>query len=303
MPEARVSSWLPYWWALAVIWGSSFFLIKIGLDAFTPLQITWGRAFFGALAVLLVLAVQRRRLPAWGPVWGHAAFVGLMSNVIPFTLFGWAETQVSSVLAGLFNAATPLFTALFALLIVPSDRLTRQRVSGLLIGFLGVLVVMGVWQGLSGDIAGSLACLGATLCYGIGVPWTRRFLAVRPEGGASIMGAQLLCSTAMMTVLCALFSRSITGPVTAGPLAAVVVLGALATGMAFIWLFRVIALAGSVVSASVTYATPLVSTALGIVLLGESVTWNQPVGAAIVLVGAALVQGLLPRPRKTEEPH
>lgn len=303
MPEARVSSWLPYWWALAVIWGSSFFLIKIGLDAFTPLQITWGRAFFGALAVLLVLAVQRRRLPAWGPVWGHAAFVGLMSNVIPFTLFGWAETQVSSVLAGLFNAATPLFTALFALLIVPSDRLTRQRVAGLLIGFLGVLVVMGVWQGLSGDLAGSLACLGATLCYGIGVPWTRRFLAVRPEGGASIMGAQLLCSTAMMTVLCALFSRSISGPVTPGPLAAVVVLGALATGMAFIWLFRVIALAGSVVSASVTYATPLVSTALGIVLLGESVTWNQPVGAAIVLVGAALVQGLLPRPRKTEEPH
>ena len=297
MPQARLSSWLPYWWALAVIWGSSFFLIKVALPAFTPLQITLGRTLFGALAVLGALAWQRRRLPAWGPVWGHAAFVGLMSNVLPFTLFAWAETQVSSVLAGLFNAATPLFTALFALVIAPSDRLTRQRVAGLFIGFLGVMVVMGVWQGLSGDLAGSLACLGATVCYGIGVPWTRRHLAVRPEGAASIMGAQLLCATAMMAVLCGAFSPAPAGPISASALAAVVVLGALATGMAFVWLFRVIALAGAVVSASVTYATPLVSTVLGIVVLNEAVTWNQPVGAVIVLVGAALVQGLLPRSR------
>ena len=159
------------------------------------------------------------------------------------------------------------------------------------------MVVMGVWQGLSGDLAGSLACLGATVCYGIGVPWTRRNLAVRPEGAASIMGAQLLCATAMMAVLCGAFSRSPAGPISASALAAVVVLGALATGMAFVWLFRVIALAGAVVSASVTYATPLVSTVLGIVVLDEAVTWNQPVGAVIVLVGAALVQGLLPRSR------
>ena len=296
MSQSRVSAWLPYWWALAVIWGSSFFLIKIGLHSFSPLQITLGRVFFGALAVLAVLAVRRGRLPAFGAVWGHAAFVGLMTNVIPFSLFGWAELRVSSVLAGLFNAATPLFTAFFALFIVPSERLSRQRMWGLLIGFTGVMVVMGVWRGLSGDFAGSLACLGATMCYGIGVPWTRRFLAVRPEGGPAIVSAQLLCATAMMAVLVLFFSRDV-APVTAGAVAAVVVLGMLATGLAFIWNFRVIAVAGSVVSASVTYATPLVSTALGIVLLGEAVSWNQPVGAAVVLVGAALVQGLIGRRR------
>ena len=294
--QSRLSAWLPYWWALAVIWGSSFFLIKIGLHTFTPLQITLGRVFFGAVAVLAVLAFRRGRLPAFGVVWGHAAFVGLMTNVIPFSLFGWAELRVSSVLAGLFNAATPLFTAFFALFIVPSERLSRQRMWGLLIGFTGVMVVMGVWRGLSGDFAGSLACLGATMCYGIGVPWTRRFLAVRPEGGPSIVSAQLLCSTAMMAALVLLFSRDVAA-VTPGAVAAVVVLGILATGLAFIWNFRVIAVAGSVISASVTYATPLVSTALGIVLLGEAVTWNQPVGAVVVLIGAGLVQGLIGRRR------
>ena len=289
-----MSAWLPYWWALAVIWGSSFFLIKIALETFAPLQITLGRVLFGAVTVLAVLLVKRDRLPAFGPVWGHVAFVGLMTNVIPFSLFGWAEMRVSSVLAGLFNAATPLFTAFFGLFIVPSERLSRQRAAGLLIGFAGVMVVMGVWRGVSGDLAGSLACLGATVGYGVGVPWTRRFLAVRPEGGAPIVGAQLICSTAMMTLLCLLFARDV-GPVTMPAVLAVVVLGSLATGLAFIWNFRIIALAGSVVSASITYATPLVSTVLGIVVLGEAVVWNQPVGAVIVLVGAALVQGLIGR--------
>ena len=177
---------------------------------------------------------------------------------------------------------------------MPAERLSRQRLLGLLIGFGGVLVVMGVWRGVSGDLVGSLACLGATLCYGVGVPWTRRFLAVRPEGGASIMGAQLICSTAIMAVACLIWTPAPTA-VGWSALLAVVVLGALATGLAFIWMFRVIALAGSVVSASVTYATPLVSTFLGIVVLGEALTWNQPVGAVIVLIGAALVQGLIGR--------
>jgi drug/metabolite transporter (DMT)-like permease len=285
---------LPYWWVLAFVWGSSFFLIKIALESFVPLQITFARVLFGFLAVVAVVLIQRLRLPRWGVVWGHAAFVGVMTNVIPFTLFAWAETRVSSVLAGLFNAATPLFTALFALVIVPAERLTRQRVLGLFIGFLGVMVVMGVWQGLSGDVVGSLACLGATVGYGVGVPWTRRFLAGRPEGGPSLMGAQLLCSTLIMGLACALWAPR-PAQVSATSVLAVVVLGALATGLAFIWMYRVIALAGSVVSTSVTYATPVVSTFLGILVLGEALTWNQPVGAVIVLIGAALVQGLIGR--------
>lgn len=284
-----------YWWLLALVWGSSFLLIKYSLEAFVPLQVTGGRVFFGLLAVAVVLVAQGGRLPTWGPVWMHLAFIALMINVLPFTLFAWAETRVSSVLAGLFNATTPLFTALFALAIVPADKLNRQTVLGLFTGFLGVLMVMGVWRGVNGDFAGSLACVGATMCYGVGVPWTRRFLSHRDEGAASLMTAQLICSTVIMAVACLGFT-----PVpefTLGATVATAVLGIFATGLAFVWSFRVIKEAGSVVAASVTYATPVVSTILGIVVLGESLSWNQPVGAAIVLVGAALVQGLIGRRR------
>jgi drug/metabolite transporter (DMT)-like permease len=291
---ARVSEWLPYWWALAVVWGSSFFLIKVGLEGFSPPQVTLGRVLFGFLAVAAVVALRRLGLPPPGRVWLHAGFVGLMTNVVPFTLFAWAETRVSSVLAGLFNAGTPLFTALFALAIMPAERLTRQRVTGLLIGFSGVVVVMGAWEGVSGDLLGSLACIAATACYGVGVPWTRRFLSGQPYPGPSLVAAQLLCSTLVMTALCLAFTDW-PSQVGAAAVSAVVVLGALSTGLAFVWMYRVIGLAGSVVSASVTYATPLVSTFLGIVVLGEALTWNEPVGAAIVLIGAALVQGLIGR--------
>jgi drug/metabolite transporter (DMT)-like permease len=115
------------------------------------------------------------------------------------------------------------------------------------------------------------------------------------------MGAQLLCSSVVMAVLC-LFLTDLPTSVQVSSVLAVAVLGALATGLAFIWMYRVIALAGSVVSASVTYATPLVSTLLGILLLGETLTWNQPLGAVIVLIGAALVQGLIGRPASERRP-
>jgi drug/metabolite transporter (DMT)-like permease len=155
-----------------------------------------------------------------------------------------------------------------------------------------VLLVQGPWRGISGDLAGSLACLGATVCYGIAGPWTRRYLAGRPEGGPALVAAQLLCSTLMMTVLVVLFSPHV-AQVNPQALAAVFLLGAFATGLAFLWSFRIIALAGSVVCSAITYVTPVVSTFLGIAVLGEAVTWNQPVGAVIVLVGAGLVQGLV----------
>jgi drug/metabolite transporter (DMT)-like permease len=96
----RLSAWLPYWWVLAVVWGSSFFLIKIGLESFVPLQITFGRVLFGFLAVIVVVLAGRHRLPRWGPVWGHVAFVGLMTNVIPFTLFAWAVQRRDAVVHG-----------------------------------------------------------------------------------------------------------------------------------------------------------------------------------------------------------
>jgi len=293
-PPAR--EWLGAWIGLTVVWGFVFYFIKLALESFEPVQVAFGRCFLGALTLLLVAVVTRTRLPRGRVVWIDLAVVALLLNTLPYLLFAWAETRVSSVLAGIWNAATPLFVLAFGLLITPWERATREKLVGLAIGFLGALVVLGFWDlGNGGDPLGSLACIAATACYGIGMPYTRRRLVHRSEPAVSLMSGQLLMSSLQLGVLTLLFSSAPTD-VTQVAAWSMVFLGVLGTGWAFLLNFRLIADTGGVVAASVTYAMPVVSTAAGVLLLGEALTWNQPIGALIVLSGVALVQGLVHMP-------
>lgn len=288
--------WLPAWLGLTIVWGFVFSFIKLALESFEPVQVAFGRCFLGAITLLLVAAITRTHLPRGRVVWLDLAVVALLLNTLPYLLFAWAETRVSSVLAGIWNASTPLFVLAFGLAITPWEKATREKLVGLAIGFLGALVVLGFWDmGSGGDPLGSLACIAATACYGIGMPYTRRRLVHRTEPAVSLMAGQLLMSSLQLGVLTLLFS---TVPTSVEPLAAgaMVLLGVLGTGWAFLLNFRLIADVGGVAAASVTYAMPVVSTAAGVLLLGEALTWNQPVGALVVLSGVALVQGLVHLP-------
>lgn len=287
-----VRAWLPLWLGLAVIWGSSFLLMKYGLQGFSPIEVALGRTATGFAAVLVFVLVARKGLPHAGIAWLHCSIVAVFLCIVPFTLFAWAETRVSSLLAGLFNAGTPLFTALAGLVILRGDKVGPNRTLGLFLGLAGVIIMMSLGGSVSGTIVGSLAAVGATVCYGIGIQWTRRFLGHRPEGAESLVAAQLLVAALALGVIEALsMTRAPSwSPV---PVIAIIVLGAVGTGLAFLMNFQVIKVAGALTSSTVTYATPIVSTVLGIVVLGEGLTWNQPVGAALVLVGVALVQGFL----------
>ncbi|TXH44597.1 MAG: EamA/RhaT family transporter [Actinobacteria bacterium] len=297
----RAAAWLPAWLLLAVIWGSSFLLIKVGLHWLQPLQLAALRVVSGAATMLLVLLVTRQGLPRDRTAWLHASIVGILLSAIPFVLFAWAETRVTSVLAGLFNAATPLFTALAGLAIARGQRIGANRSLGLVIGVVGVGVILAVWQGLAGSTAGSLAAIGATVCYGIGIQWQQRFLSPRPEPAASLVAAQLTAGALLLVVLTAFSGERLPTQVDWQALGAVLALGVVGTGLAYLLFFRVQKVAGALSSSTITYATPVVSTLLGILVLGEPLTWNQPVGALLVLAGVALVQGFL-RPLPERQP-
>jgi drug/metabolite transporter (DMT)-like permease len=294
--------WLPAWLGLTVVWGFVFYFIKLALESFEPVQVAFGRCFLGALTLLVIAGVTRTRLPRGRVVWLDLALVALLLNTLPYLLFAWAETRVSSVLAGIWNASTPLFVLAFGFAITPWEKVTREKLVGLAIGFLGALVVLGFWDmGNGGDPLGSLACIAATACYGVGMPYTRRRLVHRAEPAVSLMAGQLLMSSLQLGVLTLLFSSRPTEVETV-PVLAMLFLGVLGTGWAFLLNFRLIAGVGGVVAASVTYAMPVVSTAAGVLLLGEALHWNQPLGALIVLSGVALVQGLVHLPvRRTGE--
>jgi drug/metabolite transporter (DMT)-like permease len=287
----RLSSWLPHFLVLAAIWGSSFLFIKVGVRELHPVHVTLIRCAAGAATLLVILLVMRDRLPRGRGLWARMALIGFIGNVVPFTLLGYGEQRISSIIAGIWNATTPLMVLMAALTFLPEGHLTRRRVGGLCLGFVGVLVVLGVWNGIgAGELVGQLACAGAAACYGFAIPYTRRVVAGRTESGVALAATQLILATAELAVIAPLVAGAPPAPgrLSFDVVASVLALGALGTGIGF-WLnYRVIRVAGATTSASVTYLIPIFATLLGILVLGERMHWYEPVGALVILAGVAL---------------
>lgn len=291
-PVPPAASWRTPFVALAAIWGASFLFIKVGVEDLGPLQVAWARCAIGALTLLAILRVTGDRLPRDRAVVGHMGVMGLLFCSVPFSLFSWAETHVTSVVAGIYNAATPLMTLVALFAIVPAERPTRTRAAGLGLGFAGVVTVLGPWEGRAGGpIGAQLACLAAAACYGTGFAYLRRFVHDRPESGTSLAATQLAWAALQLTPLVAF--GALPDRVGLDVVGSMLALGALGSGVAYVLNFRVLRIAGPATASSVTYLVPLFSTLLGVSLLGEEVTWHQPVGAAVVLLGVAVSQGRL----------
>jgi drug/metabolite transporter (DMT)-like permease len=193
-------------------------------------------------------------------------------------------------------------TTLVALAALPSERPTRTRLAGLLIGFAGVVLVLGPWRGLGGAaLIGQLACLGAAASYGAVLPYTRRHLTGRSESGVALTCGQLLCATAQLALLAPLAGAP-TLAIGAGGVAALLALGVLGTGIGFVLFYAIIRAAGMTTSSTVGYLIPLFSTALGVLVLGEGLQANEPLGAAVVLLGIAVTQGRV-RLRRSRAPR
>ncbi|WP_030678351.1 DMT family transporter [Streptomyces sp. NRRL B-1347] len=280
---------------LSLVWGFSFLFIKVGTEGYAPFQVTFGRLLFGTLVVAVFLVVKRERLPRSPRTWAHLAVAALLLNAAPFSLFAYAELTIPSTLAGICNATSPLWGMALSLVALSEDRPTRRRVAGLGIGFLGVLTVLGAWQGFSGlDARGTGMALLASLCYPIGWIYVRRTLAGSGHSNLALTGAQLLVATVELAVVTPLFT-TLPRHFPVVPLLAVVALGAVGTGLAFLLQYDIVAEVGPTTAQMVTYFTPVIATAAGVAVLGESLAWTTPVGAVIILAGAALTQS---KPRR-----
>lgn len=286
----RSLDWRLRFAALSLIWGFSFLLIKVGTDGYAPFHVTFGRLLFGTLVLAAAMAVKRERLPRGARIWGHLAMAALLLNALPFSLFAYAELTIPSTLAGICNATSPLWGMALSVVALSEDRPTRVRVAGLGIGFLGVLTVLGAWQGFHGlDARGTAMALLASLSYPIGWIYVRRTLAGSGHSPLSMTGAQLLLATLQLAVITPLFTSTPTH-FAAMPLLAIAALGTLGTGLALLVQYGLVAEVGPTTAQMVTYFIPVIATAAGVAILGESLSWSTPVGAAIVLAGAALTQ-------------
>ncbi|MGW5662356.1 DMT family transporter [Streptomyces sp. NPDC003758] len=290
-PRRRAAlDWRIRFGVLSLIWGFSFLFIKVGTEAYAPFQVTLGRLVFGTAVLAVAMAVKRERLPRSARTWGHLAVAGFLLNALPFSLFAYAELTIPSTLAGICNATSPLWGMALSLVALSEDRPTRRRVTGLGIGFLGVLTVLGAWQGFHGlDLTGTALALLASLSYPVGWIYVRRTLAGSAHSHLSLTGGQLLLATLQLAVVTPVFTTLPTH-VAVLPLLAIAALGALGTGVAMLVQYGLVAEVGPTTAQMVTYFVPVVAIAAGVAVLGESLTWSTPVGALIVLAGAALTQ-------------
>ena len=288
-------SWLPAYIALGLVWGCSFIFIELGLEFLTPFGVAFVRCALGAITLLTVVKVRKISLPKERSTWQKLWIVALLLNVVPGILFAFAQQYVTSVLAGIINATTPLMTMIFMLVLFREQKLKGEQIIGLFIGAFGVMVVLGIWKGIGDNqLLGVVALLLAVSCYGFSFPFTIRNivpLGLKPEAAATVQ----LCMAAITLLPLYLFDGISEDKFQLTPLLAMLALGVLGSGFAYIWNFSIIAAAGGSIASTVTYITPVVAVFVGWLFLGEPITWHEIVGAVLVIIGAAITQGRLKR--------
>ncbi len=271
---------------LSALWGSSFMFISLGVDDLAPAVVALGRTVVGTL-VLLPLALAHGGLRPLRSALVPLAVLGALNNAVPFWLLGYAETHLDSGLAGVFMAAAPIATVALASRIDPSQRVTGLRLVGIGIGIVGVALLVGAQRG--GDLLGALAAVGTATCYAISALYAGRTIRHLPPLQISV--GQLAVAAVIMAPFG--LAQLPAEPPPAGTIAAVVALGALGTGLAYLLYFRLIASAGASRAILVTYLVPAFALVYGAVFLDEPVTAVALAGLALILCGTALATGLV----------
>ncbi len=286
----KKNNWLPAYIALGIVWGCSFIFIKLGLNFLTPFGVAFGRCALGALALITIAQIRGISLPRERSTWLKLWIVSLLLNVLPGILFAYAEVRVTSVVAGIINATTPLATLIVILIAFQEEKPHGYQIVGLLFGAVGVFTVLGIWRGIGhNSLVGVLALLLAVSCYGLSFPIIKKFvlpLGLKPEA----MATTQLISASITLLPLFLYSGIAKDQFKVGPVFAMLALGIFGSGIAYIWNFQIIAAAGSSIASSVTYITPLVAVIVGWIFLSEKIVWNQPIGALLVVLGAAISQ-------------
>ena len=274
---------------LALLWGSSFLWIAIALRGFSPVQIVLIRLALGALVLVAIVYTRGLRLPTSGTVWLHLTVAALFANAIPYTLFAIGEQHVSSSVAGVLNATTPLWTLVIAFATGHERRISAPKLIGFILGLAGTLVIFSPWE-TGSQIAslGGLACLGAAASYGVSYVYMDRYLARRGIPPLVLSAGQLTAATVLLAIV---FPFAGLQPVHLRweAIAALAVLGCLGTGIAYILNYRLITDEGTTASV-VTYLLPIVAVILGAAILNDHITAQIIGGMLIVLTGVAITR-------------
>jgi len=251
---------------------------------------TAARVSIAALLLYVVLKLHGGKLTHIRKMWKHFAFVGLIGNALPFTLFNWGEIHIDSAMASILNGTTPLFTILIAHFFTHDDRLTPAKIIGAIIGFSGLalLVAPALISGVKAGSLGVIAVTTAALCYGVTTVYTRKFFRGMPKYVAPT--GQLGFAALIMLPLCLIVEKpyelALPSWQAFGSLLALAIFG---TSIAFVVYYRILEFTPASSLSMVTYLIPIFGIILGVIVLNEQLGWNAYIGCALILLGVMVV--------------
>lgn len=274
---------------LSVLWGSSFLWIAVALRGFSAVQVALIRLAVGALVLLFVARARGLRLPASRTIWLHLTVAALFGNAIPYTLFAVGEQHVSSSVAGVLNATTPLWTLVIAFATGHERRVSTAKAAGFALGLAGTLLIFSPWlAGSQIASVGGLACLASAASYGVSYVYMDRYLARRGIAPLILSAGQLTAASVLLIVALP-FAGLQAVHLRWDAIAAIAILGVLGTGFAFVLNYRLITDVGTTASV-VTYLIPVVAIILGAAVLSDHITVQIVAGMLIVLAGVAVTR-------------
>ena len=278
---------------LSALWGGSFFFATVAVRELPPLTLVVLRTGIAALTLMIVLKMRGEKWPfAKGAI--LVFFVmGLLNNLVPFSLLFWAQTKIPSGLASILNATTPIFSIVIAHFLLADERMAATRAIGIVFGFLGVVVLLGgdIFHGASVASLGMMACLGAALSYGFAGVYGRRFKALGIVPTQVAFG-QLAATTLMTLPIALFFDRPWILPVPSLPvIASVLALAICSTALAYVIFFKILSAAGAVNVALVTLLIPVSAIMLGTLILGETLLLRHYAGMALIAIGLLAIDG------------
>ena len=276
---------------LALLWGSSFFFIKIAMEALSWGQVAWARVVAGGIFMLVFWLISREKLPRDVMTWVHIAIAGIIGIGIPFILFPWAEQYITSAVATIYNGLTPIMTAIIAVYVLRVENFNRNQIVGVLVGLGGLILVMAPWTitEFGGTFWGQVAAISAAVMYGISGTYLKKFVFPRGVSSRAISIIEVGVAAVFILLLTPFLA---VGPITFNwtTVIAVAILGFGGTGVAYLWFNDVLESWGPTRASSVTYVMPIVGVLLGVLFLGETLHWYEPTGGAIVIAGVLIMR-------------
>jgi drug/metabolite transporter (DMT)-like permease len=278
-----------YFVLTVLVWGSSFFLIKVAVGGISPFQVALGRGVLGAATLACVMLATRTPWPSSPALWGRIGIVSLTQCVIPWLLVPFAEQYVPSSFAGITNATTTIWAIILTPILIRSESLKPLQVAGFFVGLAGVVVVLAPWRFLAeldlrSQLPADLALLGAAASFGFSLVYLRRSVRAENSSALTLASMQTSMAAGILIVLTPFFGLQ---PIRLDwqVVLCMLGLGVVSTGFGFLWNTEVVRSWGAASAASASYLMPIIGVVLGIVLLGEHLEWWETVGGVIILLG------------------